>query len=290
MMRFPSKLSKPIQRMARQAIWEYRQATSRVRSFPHFILIGAQKSGTSSLFRYLTQHPQILRSFTKEVHYFDGGLNARLDTYQEGQEWYRAHFPMRATLGQRRIAGEASPFYIFHPLVAERIASLLPEVKLIAVLRNPTERAISHYFHTKRKGHEPLSIGEALRKEEERLKPVLQQGDWKDPALRRFSYKSRGHYEEQLERYSRCFSREQLLILSSEELFGQPAETLLRIFQFLGVEGKVNSIDLRPKNVATDKSLVSAEVYEYLDDYFMSRNQALFELIGREFSWQRAAI
>ncbi len=284
------KLSRQTKTIARQSIWQYRQATSRVRSFPHFILIGAQKSGTSSLFRYLAQHPQILRSFTKEVHYFDGGLNARLDTYQQGQEWYRAHFPMRATLRQRRIAGEASPFYIFHPLVAERIASLLPEVKLIAVLRNPTERAISHYFHTKRKGHEPLSIGEALREEEERLKPVLQQGDWKNPALRRFSYKSRGHYEEQLKRYFRWFSRKQLLILSSEELFGEPEETLLRIFQFLGVEGKAHSIDLRPMNVATDKTLVGTEIYEYLDDYFMPRNQALFELIGREFSWQRIAV
>ena len=284
------KLPKRIKTIAHESIWRYRQATSRLRAFPHFILIGAQKSGTTSLFYYLSQHSQVLRSFAKEVHYFDGGLNSRVDTYQRGQEWYRAHFPFRSMLDDHRITGEATPLYIFNPLVPARIAELLPDVKLIAVLRNPTERAISHYFHEQRKGREPLSIGEAFRAEEERVRPALQRGDYKDPTLIRCSYQSRGYYHAQLERYFKYFARDQMLILSSEELFREPENTFWRVCEFLGIDGRIERIDFKPLNVATNKTDVSAEIYEYLDAHFSSPNQALFELIGRKFDWQRVNV
>ncbi|MBI4787781.1 MAG: sulfotransferase domain-containing protein [Chloroflexi bacterium] len=243
-------MSKSIRTFTRAAAWKYRQATNRWRAFPHFIVIGAQKSGTSSLFYYLSQHPQVVRSFAKEVHYFDGGLNARIDSFQRGPEWYRAHFPLRVMLKPQQITGEATPLYIFNPWVPERISKLLPDVKLIAVLRNPTDRAISHYFHEQRRGREPLSIAEALRAEDERLKPAVQRGDFKDDVLLHCSYTSRGRYHEQLSRYFKYFARDQLLILSSEELFREPENTLAAVYRFLGIEQPTSRIDFKPLNVA----------------------------------------
>lgn len=171
-----------LQAMTRGLVWYYRRATWRNRYLPDFIVIGAQRSGTSSLFAYLAQHPQLIPSYRKEVHFFDGGLDHRVDTYQKGPAWYRAHFA-RQRAGATRKAFEASPFYMPHPLVPQRIARLMPDVKLIAILRNPTERAISHYFFSRELGHEPLSITDALREEEQRIEPVLRNQDYRSEAF-----------------------------------------------------------------------------------------------------------
>ncbi|MBI5032777.1 MAG: sulfotransferase [Chloroflexi bacterium] len=283
-------LRRSANRIKRQLVWEYRQATNRFRSLPHFVVIGAQKAGTTSLYYYLSQHPQIAPSFAKEVHYFDGGQKANSNNYENGVHWYRAHFPLTSRLGNRRMTGEASPIYIFHPQVAERIHQLMPNVKLIALLRNPTERAISHYFHQKRTGRETLPLDQALQEEDKRINPAIKRCDFGNDAFRRFSYKARGRYKEQLDRYFRYFSRDQLLILSSEEFFREPMATLDRVFEFLGIEEGIKSINLNPKNVAPNKSDIAPQVREYLDDYFASDNQALFELIGKEFDWRRGTV
>lgn len=284
-MRFPRPLLGPMHSIIHGSVWKYRRATSRFRSLPHFIIIGAQKSGTTSLFHYLTQHPQIVRSYAKEVHYFDGGLHPCVDTYARGPQWYRAHFPLESSLGSDRITGEASPLYIYSPLVPERIARLIGDVRLIAILRNPTERAISHYFHEKRLGREPLPIEMALREEENRLKPALRQSDYKQDLFIRASYKSRGHYAEQLDRYFQSFSRDQVLILTSEELAREPETALHKVFEFLSVAPNFRPADLSHQNVSRNKTLASPEVYKYLDAYFEPRNEALYQLIGRRLSW-----
>ncbi|MFO7955055.1 sulfotransferase family protein [Thioalkalivibrio sp.] len=150
---------------ARRIINKYGEATWSKRGLPDFIIIGAQKSGTTSLYAYLSQHPQLFPSSTKEVHFFDGGLDPSVDTFKKGMPWYRAHFPLRKNMGANQRTFEASPLYIFNPLAPERIANVVPNVKIIALLRNPTERAISHFFHERRRGREPLAIDEALEKE-----------------------------------------------------------------------------------------------------------------------------
>ena len=158
--------------LLRRLVWEYRQATWRTGSLPDFIIIGAQKSGTTSLYSYLSQHPQLLPSIHKAVHFFDGGLDESADNFEKGEAWYRAHFQLRMHAHERTF--EASPLYIFNPLAPKRIYDLVSEAKIIAVLRNPTERAISQYFHEKGgKNRDPLSIREALREEETRLKAVV---------------------------------------------------------------------------------------------------------------------
>jgi hypothetical protein len=171
----------------RDIIFKYRQATWSKRAFPSIIIIGAQKSGTSSLFYYLGQHPQIIPSYKKEVHFFDGGLNPNVDNFNKGEPWYRSHFPLKRNTINNQKAFEASPLYLFNPLSPQRIYELIPEVRLIAVLRNPVERAISHYFHEKWAGREPFPIMKALQSEEKRLSPVINKQDYKN-GLSRIDY------------------------------------------------------------------------------------------------------
>ena len=219
------------------------------------------------------------------MHFFDGGPNPSIDNYKKGQEWYRAHFPFAKSASRHCRTGEASPLYIFNPLAPRRIFNVTPEARIIAILRNPTERAISHYFHEKRNGRESLPISEALHEEHDRMKIAIQNNDYKSSSFIHFSYKSRGLYREQLERYLQCFSREQLLVLSSEEFFREPVTTLGTVFEFVGVDKDFKVKDLEPRNVTENRTSVDSEIYDYLDRFFLPHNQALCELLDKKFDW-----
>ena len=156
-------------------LWYLRWATAPWRALPDFIIIGAQKCGTTTLFDLLEQHPLLAPSYKKEIHYFDGGLDPRIDTFKKGLSWYRGHFPLKSG----KLTFEASPLYLFNSLCAERIKRAVPDVKLIVLLRNPTDRAISHYFHSLRAGDERLGIAEALKSEERRLERLIQEKNTK---------------------------------------------------------------------------------------------------------------
>ncbi len=253
-------------------------------SLPDFIIIGAQKSGTSSMFSYLSEHPQILPACMKEVHFFDGGLDPSVDNFKKGKSWYCSHFPLKKNnTGTKTF--EASPLYIFNPLAPKRIADLIQDVKIIVLLRNPTERAISHYFHEKNRGREPLTIYEALQKEDERLESALKKKDYKNDVFIHHSYKSRGLYKEQLERYFKYFSREQILIMESEEFFSKPNMCIRRVFEFVGVDPEYKVDNIMPRNVANNRIEVEPDVYEYLNNFFKYHNQELYEMIGEDFGW-----
>src|SRR5436189_26280 len=122
-----------------------------MRPLPDFLILGAQKAGTTALYAYLRWHPQVTGPSFKEVSFFDRH-------YARGERWYRAHLPVR----RRAVVGEASPSYLFHPLAPERVARMLPEARLIALLRNPVDRAFSHYQHEVALGREQLSFEDAL--------------------------------------------------------------------------------------------------------------------------------
>ena len=252
---------------------------------PEVIVLGAQKAGTTSLFGYLEQHPDLYPSVKKEVHYFDGGLSRSKQNYARGPRWYRAHFPLALQLGARQKAFEASPLYLFNPLVPARIHAQIPDARLIAVLRNPTDRAISHYFHAHGRGQDPLPIDEAMRAEEERMADVLRRQDYLSETFMRQSYKARGRYHEQLARYLALFPREQLLVLNSDDLLREPAPTMRGVFAFAGVDPDVPVPDLRRRHVSGNKGDVPAETRAYLDAYFEPHNEALFELIGERYDW-----
>jgi hypothetical protein len=260
------------------------------RVLPDFLVIGAQKSGTSSLFRYLDQHPQVRGSVPKEVHYFSGGFTPAPDTYARGEGWYRAHFPKKAAMWQGVRAFEATPLYLLHPLAAGRIHALMPAVKLVAVLRNPTDRALSHYFHNVRNNdlrafREELGPAEAMAAEEERLAPILAAGDYRNELYRVATYKARGRYLEQLRRYTDLFPRENLLVLRAEDLFADPVGQMGLLADFLGIDGTLGRVDFKPMNVGRNREAIADGTREMLDAYFAPHNRALSEAFGRDFGW-----
>lgn len=250
---------------------------------PDFLIIGAQRGGTTSLYRYLVEHPQVKGTLCKEVHFFD--LN-----YAKGWPWYLAHFPICLN-GQRDFTtGEASPYYLFHPHAPKRAAVHLPDKKLIAVLRNPIERAYSHYQHEVGRGFEKASFEEALAREEglmehenKRLQTIEGYNSF---AHMHYSYRSRGVYVEQLKRWLAHFPRERFLILKSEELFKNAASIFSRVLEFLELpqwapasftafnEGKHKG----QPHVAKNK--LSTETRTRLRKFYLPYNRQLAELIG----------
>lgn len=270
-------MSTPLQRMGAKGIAGFRRLTVWKRRLPDFIIIGAMKAGTTSLFSYLNQHHQLKSSVYKELHYFDS------PNYRENNHrWHRARFPI---VSNEILTYEASPRYIFNPLVPERIHKFNPDVKLIAILRNPVERAISHYNHMKRGGRETLGLMEALKVEEERLEYAHKNQDYLDPNYVTFSYKLRGHYAEQIEAYYKHFSKDQILILSMKQLREDVHGTLKEIFDFVGVDNSVVIEDVKPRHVAETKKKVDDEVYDYLNNYYSEPNQRLYDLLNKDFNW-----
>jgi hypothetical protein len=216
-------------RLARGRL-RYRVPTGRWRALPDALVIGAQRAGTSSLYRYLGAHPGVAPSFRKEVEYFSR-YEAR------GEDWYRAHFELRS--GRRHLRFEATPDYLFHPLAADRAASLVPQAKLVVLLRDPAERAWSHYRHMVRLGYETLDFAAALAAEEDRCAPDLAalaaDPDHDPKALLRYSYVARGHYAGQLARWYARYPRDQVLVLPSTRLFDRPAAAYGEVLSFLGL-------------------------------------------------------
>ena len=196
---------------------------------PQFLCIGAQKAGTSSLQDWLLQHPQVYLPPGKELHYFSLHHN-------RGLAWYGDQFAA-ARPDQR--CGDITPYYLFHPLAAERIAAELGPVKVIVLLRDPVERCLSGLFHSIRLGLEPLPPAAALAAEAERLagaEDALRRGGPPHHSHQVHSYLARSRYEQQLPRYEALFGADQLLILRSEELFGEPQRIWPRLLAFLGLE------------------------------------------------------
>ena len=196
---------------------------------PRFLCIGAQKAGTTTLHHLLAIHPQIFVPAEKELHYFT--LHA-----DQGVEWYAGRF---AAARPDQICGDITPYYLFHPEAPRRICDLLPRVKLVVLLRDPVERALSGYFHSLRLGLESLPIEEAFAREEERLAGAaaeLVALGGRHLSHQEHSYLARSRYDEQLARYGDLFSREQLLVLRSEDLFAEPAAVWRQLLEFLELE------------------------------------------------------
>ncbi|MBO7447902.1 sulfotransferase domain-containing protein [bacterium] len=268
-------------------IW-YRDLTAKKRILPSFIIIGAQRCGTTSLYDYLSHHPQIIPSPVKELFYFD-------DYYTRPIEWYKSFFPtkkeqekLERDLVASVITGEASPSYFFHPYAAKRIKETLPQIKLILVLRDPIERAYSHYNHIKRLNREPLSFEEAIEKEQERITPDIEKlakdEFYKADQRRDYSYLTRGYYAKQLKEWFKHFPKEQLLIVQSEEFYRETPKVYNEIVEYLGL----NSYTLptfEAKN-ALKYAKMAPETKEKLKAYFAPKNEELYELLGKRFDWQ----
>lgn len=280
-----------VRRSVLSARMQARLATPAERVRPDFLVLGAQRCGTSSLYKYLGRHPRIAPSLRKEVGYFTS-------FYGRGVSWYLAHFPLaaRASLMQRAgremVSFEATPDYLLHPLAPARVQALLPDARFVVVLRDPVERAFSHYLHMQRLGFESRSFEEAINEEPTTVAADLARV-YLDPghnpkAFHRYSYGARSHYVEQLERWMGHFPRDRFIVVDSTELYAEPERTYWEILRFLALprwSPKEFSNHSYGGRAAPARAVMDARMREQLGQRFAEANRGLAELVGREFPW-----
>lgn len=262
-----------------------------MRGLPDFLVIGAQRCGTSSLYKWLEHHPDVVASLRKETEFFSFRTTRGLD-------WYRGHFPSRRrrTLHRMRrgrdpLVFEATPNYLFHPDVPARAHAVVPDARLVVLLRNPVDRAYSHYRHMVRHGKEPLGFEEAIDREAERIAGEAERMH-DDPAYRshpwdRWSYVSRGRYAEQLERWLALYPRDRLLVIRSEDLYADPGVELGRLLGFLGLPAGGPSELRNWSAVHPSDQGMNPATRERLDAAFAGPNRALDALLGVEMRWSK---
>jgi hypothetical protein len=257
---------------------------------PHFLVIGAQKSGTTSLYRSLARHPEVVRARHKELHFFDR-------EHARGRRWYERQLAspfrvfVRGLAGRRTICGEATPAYLPLPDVPARVRALLPDVRLVALLRDPTRRAISHYHHRVRNHGESRPITQVIDAE------LLRAARSGESSLSPLGYLARGHYALQLERWLKHYPRAQILVLPAEPFYANPAPTVRRVADFVGLA----SLDPRRYagafrvRHAGRYARPPADLVARLDEHFAPHNERLLALLGSSFEasswapWRRAA-
>jgi len=246
---------------------------------PDFLIVGAQKAGTTSLYNCLKQHPAVLPARKKEIHYFS-------QFYRKGLPWYLEHFPEREN---HQLSGEASPFYLFHPQSARRIAETYPDIRIIIILRDPVERAISHYDQQFRRGHEKLPMLQAFQEEPQRITKawdkLLRDEQTSASKLQQCSYLKRGEYLVQLQRYENYFPATQIYLMESRDFFDQPLPSLRKLYEFLSIDSDFVPGDLWPRKPGHYNN-IDASILEYLRTYYRPHNEALYSHLGRRFNWQ----
>lgn len=265
--------------------------TGPARMLPGFLICGGQRCGTTSMYRTLSQHPAIVKAVLhKGVHYFD--MN-----YDRPLGWYRAHFPLRAT-GSRaaRAAGaetaltyESSPYYLFHPLAAERISRDLPGVKLLVLVRNPVQRAYSAYAHELSRGFETEPFERALELEPERLRgeaeKIIADPSYLSHSHQHHAYRTRGQYCEQLERLDRLFGPDRVHVVDSGDFFTKPEPVYDAILDFLGLPG--GSYPVFERHNAEPRSALPETVRAELDRHYQPYDELLAKRLGQLPSWRR---
>jgi hypothetical protein len=282
----------PVKSGLKHVIRAYGTSTAFLRPMPDFLVLGTKRGGSTSAWRYLRQHPQVMPMVAawenlKSPHYFYWH-------YGRGRAWYRGHFPSRPARGlaARRaggpvVTGEASPYYLFNQYVPQRAARDMPDGKFVVLLRDPVKRAYSHYWERVDNGIEPLTFEQALAAEPSRLEGEAEKmaaeplyysrpHDW-------YTYRERGVYAPQLRRWFEAVGRERVLVQVSEDLYRDPQGTMDTIFDFLGIARwevpRFTRHNYRPADP------MDPRVQEELREYYRPHNAELAELLGRDLPW-----
>ena len=270
-------------------------------ALPDFAVVGGKKCGTTFFYHLLSQHPLVEPAAAKELHYFD------LLFEEKDTEWYRRCFPApKRKDGQTTLTGEATP-YMANRHVPERMAQVVPQARLIALLRNPVHRAYSDYQQVASKGREPRTFEEAVGLEGgvggRETRPLGEGGEASERAVRTCGfvndseYLFRGIYVDQLLRWSEFFAREQMLVLKSEDFFERPHETLRPVLEFLGLpewepeapelrdKRDERKYDRRKRKKGRYEGGMAAATRRRLEEYFEPHNRRLYEYLGKDLGW-----
>jgi hypothetical protein len=278
--------------------------TAAWRPLPDFLLIGAKRAGSTSLFYALAENPHVLplfpsarhlpkRNDTKGVHYFDSNADRSL-------AWYRGHLPttyarQRAErrLGGPVVSGEGSPYYLFHPLAPERAAAAVPEARLVVTLRDPIARTYSHWKEQTRNGVETLSFREALEAEAGRTageeRRIVADPTYRSFAHENQSYAAQSDYAPMLRRWLEHFPREQLLVVVSEDFYATPQTVLDEVSDFLGIPRAVTTTATDVWNAAPGATL-DPELVDQLAERFAPTCDYVQSLLGRPVPWTRPGV
>lgn len=266
------------------------RVNSGARMLPGFLIVGAQRAGTTTMYRAISQHPGVLKPVLhKEVHYFD-------DAYERKLSWYRAHFPLESrarwierSTGISPIAFEASPYYMFHPLSGERIARDLPDVKLLVLVRDPVERARSAHSHEVTLGHEELPFEAALEVEDARLEGeverILADPSYASHSHRHHAYLARGRYIEQLERLETLFGRDRIHVIDSDDFFAEPKRVYDAVLEFLELPHR--GYPTFGRENARPPTSMPKSLREALEAHFLPFDERLAKWLGRHPRWRR---
>jgi Sulfotransferase domain len=259
-----------------------------LRTPPTFIVVGAQRCGTTSLFRALLSHPHILRPVMhKGVNYFDVG-------WDKSWSWYLSHFPLAAYARRKAAPGragadvfEASGYYMFHPQAPQRLAAALPGVKIVAMVRDPVERAYSAYKHEFARGFETETFERAISLEESRIRPererMVADPHYQSAVYRHQAYRARGQYAEQLRPFVDLLGFDNLHVIESERFFSEPLAVYSRLLEFLG-QPVIPPSSFGVFNARPGTPLAPGLEAE-LREHFAPHDRALAELLGRRPAW-----
>ncbi len=265
----------------------FRSLTSNSRILPDFIIIGESKCGTTSLYNYMIQHPAIKPALTKEINFFNW-------SYDKPQNWYNAHFPTKFkkkfsknVFKKPFLTGEATPLYLFNSQVPKRMFKIIPNVKIIIVLRNPIDRAYSHYHDLGvRLGGEKRTFGDAIRSElkilEEKNYVITDyDGNFTD---RLYQYVVRGIYLDHLKIWMDVYPVKQFLILKTEELEKNPSEILDSVFKFLSIPD-YDKINFEKKHNVSKYEPMNEQSRKMLKEFFKPHNKNLYKFLKQDFEW-----
>lgn len=242
---------------------------------PDFIIAGASKSGTSSIYYYLSHHPQVLLPHKKEIDFF-------WQNYQRGIEWYLAHFPS-ITDQDDFLTGEATPNYLRFPQVATRIKATCPQTKIIILLRNPVDRAISWHHHKLNTGLTKVDLASAIASEISRLATITE-AEITNTGFHEPDNILSSLYLYKLKPWIELLGREQFLILKSEDFYLNSMSQMETVFQFLGLPNC--TLSTYPKVNPGKYEEIETGLRQTLSDYFAPYNQQLEEYLGMKFDWE----
>jgi len=247
--------------------------------YPNLFILGVQKAGTSTLHNYLNESHEIFFPPKKELHYFDA-------YYHKGISWYLDHFKT-ANFKKYRFAGEATPYYYFHPRVPKKMYHSFPDARFIVLFRNPIDRAYSHYQMSVRRGLENRSFEEAIQKE----KKVIRKEMFRLMLSKKFnlshaetSYVSRGMYFKQLKRWLNYFPLNRFLFIKSEDFFLNPQSEINKITDFLNIS-PYKLKEARVINPGNYEHKMSEETRNYLQKIFLEDIQKLQDITQLNFNW-----
>ena len=267
----------------------YKNLTGFAHVLPDFYIIGAQKCGTSALYDYLVQHPNIHPCTTKEPRFFD-------KYYHRGINWYKSCFPLKikknleTKLFHRKfLTGEATERYLEHPHVPKRLKNLTPNAKIIIILRNPIDRAYSHYNMRHNSKKEELSFEEAIEKESQRTKNeyelMLNDENYYSFDYFHHSYLDRSIYVDKIQNWMKIFPKNQFLILQSEPFFKNPDETYQKVLEFLQLpKWQLKKYEKIGSGKYSNPKMKS-ETRSKLSKYFRPHNEKLFKLLNMTYDW-----